>query len=40
MLTDCGPNRDVKWKEAAEEMKRLDSFWLRAKARLYPYPRL
>jgi hypothetical protein len=40
IYTDCGPNLDLKWKEAAEEMKRLDSFWLRMKARLYPYPAL
>jgi hypothetical protein len=39
VYADCGPNLDLKWKEAAGEMKRLDSFWLRAKARLYPYPR-
>jgi hypothetical protein len=38
VLTDCGPNRNVVY--AGEEMKRLDSFWLRAKARLYPYPKL
>ena len=37
--TDCGPNLDLKWTEAAEEMKRLGSVALRAKARLYPYPK-
>lgn len=40
VYTDCGPNLDLKWNEAAGEMRRLDSFWLRAKARLYPFPKL
>lgn len=35
--TDCGPNRNLKY--AATEIKRLDSFWFRQFARLYPYPR-
>ncbi len=34
----CGPSTKVGY--AAEEMKRLDSFWLRTTARLYPYPKL
>jgi hypothetical protein len=40
VLTDCGPNRDLKWKETGAEIKQLDSFWLRTKARLYPYPKI
>ena len=38
VLTDCGPNRNLKY--AGEEMKRLGSFWFRSGARLYPYPTL
>jgi|SRR5919205_65185 hypothetical protein len=38
VTTWCGPSMKVG--NAAEEMKRLDSFWLRASARLYPYPKL
>ncbi|MCA1618299.1 MAG: hypothetical protein LC795_03085 [Acidobacteria bacterium] len=38
VLTDCGPNLNAKY--ADEEMKRLGGFWLRARARLYPYPKL
>ncbi len=34
---DCGPNMNAA--HAAEEVRRLDSFWFRAKARLYPYPK-
>ena len=37
VLTDCGPNRNVKY--AGEEMKQLGSFWFRSYARLYPYPK-
>jgi hypothetical protein len=38
VLGDCGPNRNVRY--AGEEIKRLGSFWFRAKARLYPYPKI
>jgi hypothetical protein len=36
--TDCGPNRNSKYAE--DEIKRLNSFWFRFVARLYPYPKL
>ena len=38
VLTDCGPNLNAK--HAGREMKQLGGFWLRARARLYPYPKL
>ena len=38
VLTDCGPNRNVK--DAGEEMKRLGRFRLRLLAGLYPFPKL
>ena len=40
VYTDCGPNRDLKWEGTAAEVKRLDSFWFRFRARLYPYPKI
>lgn len=40
VYTDCGPNRDAGWDQAADEMKRLDGFWFRFGSRFYPYPKL
>jgi hypothetical protein len=36
--TDCGPNMNVRY--AAGELKRLNGFWFRLFARVYPYPAL
>ena len=36
--TDCGPNLNVK--DAEGEVRRLNGFWFRLFARLYPYPDL
>ena len=35
---DCSPSMKIEY--AAEEVKRLNSFWFRLFARLYPYPDL
>jgi hypothetical protein len=36
IYADCGPNLNVR--NAAQDMKRLNGFWFRLLARLYPYP--
>jgi len=38
IYTDCGPNRNFKY--AGKEIERLNGFWFRFFARLYPYPSL
>ncbi len=37
VYTECSESGAAE--SAADEVKRLDSFWFRTKARLYPYPR-
>lgn len=38
IYTDCGPSLNSKY--AAEEIKRLNGFWFRFFARMYPFPAL
>jgi hypothetical protein len=38
IVTDCGPNRRAEYAE--EEIEKLDSFWFRMFARLYPFPKV